>query len=270
MRAIVVDDEMLMIRRFVRLTADFGDLDIIGQFECAEDALGFARDNKIDVAFIDIKMPVVDGLELASKLKKLRSDLLIVFVTAYDEFIRQSNEIGGDYYIIKPYSRQILENMMKKIRLLARGQEKKIYIRTFGHFTVLKKDSRGVETPVPITGKAKEILAYVVTKRGKEVSNSEIYFTLWPERPYSNENMGVYYNACRRLRKVLADESINDLLISTSRGKMLNTDIADCDYYSWLDNPGARGEDAFEGMFLSEYSWGEAILSELLEYQSFD
>ena len=102
-----------------------------------------------------------------------------------------------------------------------------------------------------------------MTRRGKEISNEEIYSTVWENRPYGNVEMTVYYNALRRLKQVLKEEHLEDLLISTKRGQLVNTALFDCDYYDWQDkNTGAR--DRFEGVFMSEYSWGEYILAGIL------
>ena len=119
MRAIIVDDERLMIQKFVRLTAGITDLNIVGRFDNGEDALSYVRDNPVEAAFLDIEMPEMGGIELAEKLREIRDDILIVFITAYDEYIRDANEINGDHYIIKPYTKETLENVMEKLRLLS-------------------------------------------------------------------------------------------------------------------------------------------------------
>ena len=263
MRAIIVDDEMLMIRRFVRLSSEIEDLNVVGQFDCAEDAIGFVGENPVEAAFIDVEMPIINGIELAKKLRGIRSDIIIVFISAYEEYIRDSNEIGGDYYIVKPYTQKTLGIAMERIRLLARRQHKQIYVQTFGRFMLLKNGE-----PVHLSGKAKEILALVITRRGREISNEEIYNTIWEGRPYSNSFMSVYYNALRRLRTALKKEGIEGILVSTSRGQTVNTDLFDCDYYAWKDkNPDER--TVFEGEFMSEYSWGEYILGGIIQDENY-
>ncbi len=258
MRAIVVDDERLMLKRFVRLSAGIPELYIMGQFESAQEALDYARDNLVELAFLDVDMPVTNGIELAKALRTIRPDILIVFVSAYDEYIWDSNQVGGDYYVVKPYTRETLEMVMERIRLIAHRQRKSLYIQTFGRFLVLRDGQ-----PLPLRGKAKEILALVVTKRGKEISNEEIFSILWEGRAYSNANMSVYYNALRRLKETLRANDLEQLLLSTLHGQMVDTSLFDCDYYAWQDkNMGQR--DKFEGEFLSEYSWGEYILANIL------
>lgn len=258
MRAIIVDDEPLMLRKFVRMTEDIPDLEVVGQFEDPEEALAFAIENDVDVAFLDIEMPGMDGIELAERLREVRGDMLIVPVTAHEGYIYESNRIGADYYVVKPYTVQVLQTMMEKLRFLAGRQDKDVYIQTFGRFLV-RKDGK----PVTLTGKAKEILALVVTRRGKEISNEEIYSTIWEGRPCDNASMGVYYNALKRLKQSLEKAGLEGLLVSTAHGQTVDTDLFDCDFYAWKDRT-MDVRSSFEGEFLSEYSWGEYLIGEML------
>lgn len=262
MRAILVDDEPIMLKRFVRLSAAIPDINIVGQFETAAEALAFVRKNTVELAFLDVEMPIMNGIDLAKQLRELRHDILIVFVSAYNDYIWDSNQIGGDYYIMKPYSQETLELAMERIRLIARRQEKKLYVQTFGRFLVLQEGK-----PIPLTGKAKEILALIITKRGKEVSNETIYSTIWEGREYSNANMGVYYNALRRLKTVLQKANCIELLVSTRRGQRVNTELFDCDYYAWQDKR-KDSENSFRGDFLSEYTWAEEILAIIMRKET--
>lgn len=258
MRAIVVDDEEIMLKSFLRLSKDVKDLNVIGTFAYAEDALEFAETNTFELAILDIELPGVNGIECAKKLRQKMPEILIVFISAYDNYLRDSNQIGGDDYILKPYKTETIERMMDRMRLLVRRQEKDIYVQMFGPFTVFRNGK-----PVPLSGKAKEILALVMVQRGKEISNREIYETIWETREYSNEHMKVYFNALKRLKDALGKNGLSDLLLSTPHGQIANTKLFDCDYYSWQDhNMGSNVR--FEGEFLSEYSWGEFILGGII------
>lgn len=259
MRAIIVDDEIIMLRSFMRLSEGISGLNVVEQFSYPEDALEYVETHAIDLAILDVRMPVINGIDLAKKIRQLRPEILIVFISAYDEYVRDSNLIGGDYYIVKPYKRETIEMMVKKMLLLSQRLRKDIYIQMFGRFTVLKHGN-----PIPLAGKAKEILALVACRRGKEISNEEIYSTVWEGREYSNYHMKVYYNALKRLKDVLEEEKLSELLLSTTRGQMINTELFDCDYYAWQDD-NMEARDRFEGEFLSEYSWGEYILGGIIK-----
>lgn len=257
MRAIILDDEPLMVEAFVRLSKKIEDLTIIGEFEDSEDAINFAKNNSFEIAFLDIELPGINGIECAKILRKKMPNILIVFISAYNSYLRESNLIGGDDYLLKPYKEETIELMMDRMRLLVKRQ-KKIYVQMFGRFNVLKDGA-----PVPLRGRAKEILALIMTRRGKEISNEEIYNTLWEARKYSNSNMKVYYNAIKRLKDNLKKNGLENIIYSTARGQMANIDLFDCDYYSWLDNNHDKHEQ-FNGEFLSEYSWGEYILGSIV------
>ncbi len=258
MRAIMVDDEAIMLRSFMRYSEGIPQLKVVAQFQSSEEALAYAQDNEFELALLDVRMPGMDGIELAVKLREIYPKLLVVFISAHDDYVRDFNEIGGDYYILKPYKKETIQMMVDKMSLLATRIQKDIYIQMFGRFNVLKD---GV--PVKISGKTKEILALIAIRRGKEISNEKIYSTVWENREYNNVNMKVYYNALSRLKHALEEAGASELLLSTPRGQMLNVAVCDCDYFSWLDK-NAESIERFDGEFLTEYSWAEPILANIL------
>ena len=259
MRTIIVDDEPIMLRSFMRLSSGIPNLNVIAQFGSGEEAISFVEKNALELAILDIRMPVMNGIELAVKLREIRPNLLIVFISAYDEYVRDSNMIGGDYYIVKPYKRETIEIMVQKMQILSQALHTQIKIQMFGRFNVLKN---GV--PIPLRGKAKEILALVASRCGKEISNEEIYSIIWEERECTNVKMKVYYNALKRLRQTLEEENLEGLLLSTPHGQMINVLMVECDYYTW-ENTEQHEKVKFDGEFLSEYSWGEVILANILQ-----
>ncbi len=127
MRAIIVDDEPIMIRSFTRHTKDVPDFEILAEIENSLDARDYVLANQVDAVFLDIEMPEMTGLQLAMQLKQLKPEILIVFVTAYDQYIKESNAMGADYYVVKPYSDATMLNLVGKLqKLLPAKDEKKI------------------------------------------------------------------------------------------------------------------------------------------------
>lgn len=260
MKAIIVDDEPLMIRSFVRASEGISEIELVGRFDDSFDALDFARNTKLDIAFLDIEMPEMSGLELADKLKIINPDTMIVFVTAYDKYIKQSNEMMAEYYLKKPYKKETVAAVAKRLsRLVPERKEKSVFIHCFGHFTVYHNGK-----PVPLVGKAKEIFALVTSQKGNEISNESLYTTIWEDRIIDNHHMKVYYNALTRLKKLLKEQGLSDILISTTRGQIINRDLVECDYFEYLSG---NTRYRFEGEFLSDYSWAEEILAGLLNLQ---
>ena len=66
----------------------------------------------------------------------------------------------------------------------------------------------------------------------------------------------------------LEQYELKDMIFSTTRGQMANTEMYDCDYYSWQDKNYDESE-RFEGEFLSEYSWGEYILGNIITNEEY-
>lgn len=259
MKTMIVDDEEMILKRFERLAKNIPEIEIIGRFRDPLEALLFADKNPVELAFLDIGMPVMDGLILGRKLREIKPGILIVFATAYDDYIREANQMGADYYIMKPFDEQVLRKVTDNMLLLMSRQKKNIYIQAFGRF-VVKKDDK----PVAISGKAKEILAYLVSKHGREVSNLELFQTIWENREYNHANMTVFYNALKRLKNCLQENSIEDILLSSTHGQMVDTAKFECDYYHWIDGKYASRDDG-EYELMIEYSWAEALLAEIYQ-----
>ena len=222
-----------MLKSFLRLSSGIEDLQVLETFDSPEDAIEFVKKNSVEIAFLDIEMPTMSGIQLAKELRAIRPDILLVIISAYGDYIKDSNQVGADYYILKPYKHETLEMMMDRMRLLVRRQQKELFIKTFG-------------------------------MRGKEVSNEEIYSVLWEGREYNNVNMKVYYNAIKRLKDSLADDAIPDLLISTKHGHLANTDVFDCDLYQWLNKGNKDISNIPEG-FMNKFEWAPKVLEKVLE-----
>lgn len=217
-------------------------------FDRFDECLSFLKNNAVDIVFIRSDLSREEKQDFTMKLYDINPSAVVLDV----------NESSSDVMLVRPIPKDKLDETLTLLIPAIKPEKKRIYIRTFGRFVVFK-DGR----PCSLSGKAKEILALLVTRRGKEVSNEEIYTTVWENRPYSNRDMIVYYNALRRLKSALKKYGISNLLISASHGQMVNTELFDCDYYDWL-NGDSNTKTGFEEEFLSEYSWGEYILSDMI------
>lgn len=105
MRAILVDDEPIMLKSFMRNSAGISELNVVAQFQNAEDALAFAKENTFELALLDVQLPQMNGIELAVKLREIHPELLVVFISAYNEYVRDSNQIGfkGKTYYLESF-----------------------------------------------------------------------------------------------------------------------------------------------------------------------
>ena len=126
-RCIIVDDEPLALDLVEGYIAQTNSLVLVEKFREPIAALEFIQQNDVDLAFLDIQMPQLTGLELASVLKSPNSPQ-IVFTTAYREFGAESYEYKAVDYLVKPFSfARFLESVDKVVQNL-RASSKQIPI----------------------------------------------------------------------------------------------------------------------------------------------
>jgi two-component system LytT family response regulator len=118
MRAFVLDDEPLAVRRLSRMLAETGRVEIAGACSDPVDAVEWLSGNKVDVLFLDIQMPAMDGFEA---LSMLNPQPLVVFTTAYDQYALQAFEVNSIDYLLKPIEERHLLRALDKIERLRAG-----------------------------------------------------------------------------------------------------------------------------------------------------
>ena len=112
LRAYLVDDEPLAIERLERLLDGFDGLYITGSATDPAAALDYLNSEAIDVLFLDIQMPGMNGFELLSKLNE---QPFVVFTTAYDEYALRAFQVNSIDYLVKPIEHDQLARAIKKI-----------------------------------------------------------------------------------------------------------------------------------------------------------
>jgi two-component system LytT family response regulator len=115
LRAYLVDDEPLAIERLQRLLGSFQNLRIAGSATDSAQALEFLTANSIDILFLDIQMPGMNGFELLSRLP---DQPLVIFTTAFDEYALQAFEVNSIDYLLKPVEALQLERALTKLNRL--------------------------------------------------------------------------------------------------------------------------------------------------------
>ena len=111
-RAYVVDDEALAVKRLTRLLEATGRVEVVGSATDPEAALAFLQRNGIDVLFLDVQMPGLSGFEL---LERLSSDPLVVFTTAYDRYAIDAFSVNSVDYLLKPIEPERLDRAIDKL-----------------------------------------------------------------------------------------------------------------------------------------------------------
>lgn len=109
MNCIVVDDEPLARQGMEINIANVSSLQLLGSFSNALAAGDFIRKENVDLMFLDINMPELNGLDF---LKSLRESPLVIFTTAYPQYALESYELDAIDYLVKPIR---LERFLKAV-----------------------------------------------------------------------------------------------------------------------------------------------------------
>jgi DNA-binding LytR/AlgR family response regulator len=131
MRILAVDDEPLALADLVRLLRELPD---VSGVECAADgeaALRHAADSPFDAVFLDVRMPGLDGLELARVLRRFASAPELVFVSAHDDAAVEAFELHAVDYLRKPVARRRAAEAVSRVRAV-RGASQPPAAHTIG------------------------------------------------------------------------------------------------------------------------------------------
>jgi DNA-binding LytR/AlgR family response regulator len=111
-RAFVVDDEQLAVQRLTRLLNESGRVTVAGSATDPQDALAALRDADVDVIFLDIQMPELNGLQLVEQLER---NIPVIFTTAYDRYALEAFAVNSIDYLLKPVETERLSKALDKL-----------------------------------------------------------------------------------------------------------------------------------------------------------
>lgn len=120
MRAYLVDDEPLALKRLARMLEDTGRVEIAGTSVDPVEAVEQLRREPCDVLFTDIEMPDLSGFAM---LARMNPQPLVVFTTAYSQYALQAFEVHSVDYLLKPIDAKQLERSLAKLERIRRGTE---------------------------------------------------------------------------------------------------------------------------------------------------
>ncbi|TFW11512.1 response regulator, partial [Massilia arenosa] len=117
LKCVVAEDETLLRDALVQMLGEaWPELQIVAAVEDGAAALEAIAEHQPDVAFLDIRMPGLTGLEVAQALANASPHTQVVFVTAYDQYAIDAFDKGAVDYLLKPVARERLEATIRRIQ----------------------------------------------------------------------------------------------------------------------------------------------------------
>jgi len=122
LRVILADDERPARRFLANLLKTFPEVEVVGEAANGQLALSLIEQLKPDLAFLDLQMPELGGLDVARMLKAGAAPIL-AFVTAFDEFAVQAFELNAVDYLLKPVDRERLAGTLTRAKVRGRAEQ---------------------------------------------------------------------------------------------------------------------------------------------------
>jgi two-component SAPR family response regulator len=226
-KVLLVDDEKtsLMITR--RIISGIPDVEIVGSFQNTKEAFLYIKNNKVDIALIDINMPNENGLDFARRVTLEVKDIAIFFLTGHKEFALDAYDLHAFDYILKPLTKKKMENSIQlaceKLVFLQStkrmGDTTKLFVNTLGELDVRGANN---ETVHFTSSKSSELLCYLLLKKGRAVSKWKIIEDLFggmlPRNAETYLNTTIY-----KLRNSLEPYGIRTAIVSNGESYRIET-----------------------------------------------
>ncbi|RAR42092.1 response regulator [Paenibacillus sp. MDMC362] len=289
MKVILVDDEPLALKYLERqlLKLDTMSIDVIGTYTnpfVGRDEI-LARD--VDIVFLDISLPELNGIELAEQLLEQKPHLCIVFVTGYHEYAVTAFELNAVDYIVKPVQIDRVAKTMERLRsrIASRPEEvmesnRSIRMTMFRQVMIEQPNEQGQFALLHWrTTRAQEIFIYLLQHRGQLVRKSALIDMLWPEFDMDKAYPQLY-TAIYHIRKTLEPYDTRFQITNTTEGYVLNMEDVLLDIEEWenwfMSNTSVSAESIerhiemmklYTGDYLQEYDywWAEGERQRLKE-----
>lgn len=252
MNIIAVDDEMLALGELESAIMEVVPGSVVNGFSNASAALEYAGQNCVDVAFLDVELPGMSGLELAERLKGINPKVNIIIVTGYAQYSLPAHSLRVSGFLVKPFISSDIAKEMENLRVPIQNKPGgRVRVQCFGNFEVFV-DGKPLYFP---RSKSKEVFAYLVHRKGASCTVKEIAAVLLTDKLDGNRQIQTYI---RTMLKAFETCSAQDVIVREYNSLSVDTSKIDCDYYRCLDG-NEEAERTYFGEYMSAYEWAEHI-----------
>ncbi len=258
MRFLAVDDEPFALKDLEEALREASPDALLSSFTLPSQALKYAADERVDVAFLDIELGSMNGLVLAKSLKDLSPEIHIIFVTSHEKYAVGAFQLHATGYLMKPVSVQDIARELTFLYGDDAMDGQKVRVRTFGGFAAYVN-----EKPVACKrSKAMELFAYLVDRQGAPVTTREACAVLWEDKPYDTAQKNYFQSLLLDLRTALRQHGVEDILVRSRNRLAIDPERLDCDSYRFLaGDPWAVNR--YRHDYLPSYSWAEFRVAQM-------
>lgn len=252
MNIIAVDDEKLSLEALVSCINENLPNVTVNAFRKTSDAEVYVCRNGCDIAFLDIEMRDVNGIELAKKIQEINSKVNIVFVTGYGDYTGEAFSIFASAYIMKPVTAEKVKKALETLRYGNVLEEGRLKAVTFGNFEVYSHGE-----PIKFRyKKTKELLAYLIDRRGAMCTNNEIIAVIWEDDDFGTDRQDYLKKLKQDLVNTLLELGSEDAVIRQRGQIAVNPKCIECDLFKYLEGDSTM-VNSYQGEYMSQYSWAE-------------
>ncbi len=256
MRIMCLDDEPLALKMLEMCVREAKpDADVVA-FDDQDELLADAEKNSCDIAFLDIHMRGMDGVEVAKRLKGINPKMNIIFVTGFSEYKGDAMDMKASGYIMKPVTKEDVERELSDLRFpIVPKANALLRVQCFGNFDVFKPNGEHLRFE---RSKAKEVFAYLVHRHGASCTTKEIFAVIFEDEPYDKKNQNLLQTYIYSMLKSLKEAGAENVVVRSYNALAVNADLIDCDYYRFqqLD---AGAINAYEMEYMNQYEWADFL-----------
>ena len=261
MKILIVDDERAAAEDLATVLKTVVPHAETDQANSAMDAEALLRKRTYDVAFLDIEMPVKNGMNLARELIERYPKMNLVMLTAYPEYALEAHHIFVSGYLLKPAMEEDVRAVFAHLRNPVPDHESGLYVRCFGNFEVFY-NGKIVSFK---RNKAKEMLAYLIDRRGSSATNMELRNVLFGDDGRDAHKVrDHFHHIAADLRETLKSIGCEDVLAWEHNSYAVRPDMIPCDLFRALSlDP--LSIPKFGAEYMSQYPWARDHIALLME-----